>query len=55
MVELEMILAASGIALTGVSVYGSIRGIMSANEMKESARTMHEAKKAAKVYGRLHC
>ena len=49
MVELEMILAASGIALTGVSVYGSIRGIMSANEMKESARTMHEAKKAAKV------
>ena len=47
--ELEVVLAASGLALTGVSVYGSIRGIMVANDMKKSATTMHEAKKAAKV------
>ena len=47
--ELEVVLAASGLALTGVSLYGSIRGIMAANDMKVSATTMHEAKKAAKV------
>ena len=47
--ELEVVLAASGLALTGVSLYGSIRGIMAANDMKVSATTMHEAKKTAKV------
>lgn len=47
--ELELVLGAAGLALTGMSIYGSIRGIMAANEMKASATTMHEAKKAAKV------
>ena len=47
--ELELVLGAAGLALTGMSVYGSIRGIMAANELKASATTMHEAKKAAKV------
>ena len=47
--ELELVLGAAGLALTGMSVYGSIRGIMAANELKASAKTMHEAKKAAKV------
>ena len=47
--QLELALAAAGLALTGINVYGSIRGIMVANEMKTSATTMHEAKKAAKV------
>lgn len=47
--ELEIVLGAAGLALTGMSVYGSIRGIMAANDMKASATTMHEAKKAAKV------
>lgn len=47
--QLELALAAAGLALTGMNVYGSIRGIMVANEMKEASNTMHEAKKAAKV------
>lgn len=47
--QLELALAAAGLALTGMNVYGSIRGIMVANEMKEASTTMHEAKKAAKV------
>ena len=47
--QLELALAAAGLALTGINVYGSIRGIMVANEMKEASNTMHEAKKAAKV------
>lgn len=47
--ELEILLGAAGLSLTGMNVYGSIRGIMVANEMKTSATTMHEAKKAAKV------
>lgn len=47
--ELEILLGAAGLSLTGMNVYGSIRGIMVANEMKEASTTMHEAKKAAKV------
>ena len=43
-VELEILLGAAGLSLTGMNVYGSIRGIMVANEMKEASTTMHEAK-----------
>ena len=43
--ELEVAMAAAGIAL---SEAGSIRGVLTANEMKQAAQTTHEAKKAAK-------
>jgi len=46
--ELEVAMAAAGIALSAASAVGSIRGVLTANEMKQAAQTTHEAKKAAK-------
>ena len=46
--ELEVTMAAAGIALSAASAVGSIRGVLTANEMKQAAQTTHEAKKAAK-------
>ena len=41
-------MAAAGIALSAASAVGSIRGVLTADEMKQAAQTTHEAKKAAK-------
>ena len=46
--ELEVAMAAAGIALSAASAVGSIRGVLTADEMKQAAQTTHEAKKAAK-------
>ena len=46
--ELEIAMAAAGIALSAASAVGSIRGVLTADEMKQAAQTTHEAKKAAK-------
>ena len=43
--ELEVAMAAAGIALSAV---GSIRGVLTADEMRQAAQTTHEVKKAAK-------
>ena len=46
--ELEVTMAAAGIALSAASAVGSIRGVLTADEMRQAAQTTHEAKKAAK-------
>jgi len=46
--ELEVAMAAAGIALSAASAVGSIRGVLTADEMRQAAQTTHEAKKAAK-------
>ena len=46
--ELGGAMVAAGIALSAASAVGSIRGVLTADEMKQAAQTTHEAKKAAK-------
>lgn len=46
--ELEVAMAAAGIALSAASAVGSIRGVLTADEMRQAAQTTHEVKKAAK-------
>ena len=47
--ELQAALAAAGIVMTAIDAKNAIGGIIQANNQKEAARTMHDAKKAAKV------
>lgn len=47
--ELQAALAAAGIVMTAIDAKNAIGGLIQANNQKEAARTMHEAKKAAKV------
>ena len=46
--ELEVAMAAAGIALSAASTIGSIRGVLTADEMRQAAQTTHEVKKTAK-------
>ncbi|MGI5078282.1 hypothetical protein [Treponema maltophilum] len=41
-------MAAAGIALSAASTIGSIRGVLTADEMRQAAQTTHEVKKTAK-------
>ena len=47
--ELQAALAAAGIVMTAIDAKNAIGGLIQANNQKEAAQTMHEAKKAAKV------
>ena len=47
--ELQVALAAAGIVMSIADAKNAIGGIIQANNQKEAARTMHDAKKAAKV------
>lgn len=47
--ELQTALAAAGVAMTAIYAKNAIGVIIQANNQKEAARTMQEAKKAAKV------
>ena len=47
--ELQVALAAAGIVMTAIDAKNAIDGLIQANNQKEAARTMHDAKKAAKV------
>lgn len=47
--ELQTALAAAGIAMTAIDAKNATGVIIQANNQKEAARTMHEAKRAAKV------
>ena len=47
--ELQAALAAAGIVMTAIDAKNAIGGLIQANNQKESARTMHDVKKAAKV------
>ena len=50
--ELQAALAAAGIVMTAIDAKNAIGGLIQANNQKEAARTMHEAKNAAKVMAR---
>jgi len=50
--ELQAALATAGIVMTAIDAKNAIGGLIQANNQKEAARTMHEAKNAAKVMAR---
>lgn len=47
--ELQVALVAAGIVMTAIDAKNAIDGLIQANNQKEAARTMHDAKKASKV------
>ena len=49
MAELGMVMAAAGVVISVADATFSLRGILQASEMKASATTTHDAKKAAKM------